>query len=713
MVPMVRLRLRAALRQERSGHPAARAIRCQAADGQSARPRRFPAILHSMSPSPNADRGAALAIAALALAIGALAQGCAKDAASVDLSREAGRPDLARLLRADLEAPRHPSDGGGRAWLEGQEPAVIHAGERGRFTIVYEAGALGVAPGGMVLLQVSPFWGWSTPQVDDPAFDGYTTVALELAAEGGARGATGEGEGGGAPVLRPATLDRQLLGIRVEDGPLRAGDRIRMVYGAGEAMATADRFAERGSRFWIGVDGDGDGRRVLLPDPLTTDIAAGPPARLVALLPSAAEPRSVVTLSLAVLDAEGSAGVEFAGALRLSTAAAGVELPAEVAFLAEHRGVSRVDLRVAETDVVRVRVEGPDGLETLTNPLVVSPDAQRILWADFHGHTNVSDGTGTPEDYLRYARDVAALDVCAITDHDHWGMVPLSQSPETWSRIRAQVERFDEPGRFVALLGYEWTNWISGHRHVLYFGADPGGEERVLSSIDRRYETPDLLWKALRGRDALTVAHHPAGGPVSIDWSIAPDPELEPVVEVASVHGASEAPDAPIPIYAPVAGRYARDALDRGYRLGFVGSGDSHDGHPGLAQLASPSGGVAATLAAEPTRGAVLEALRQRRVYATNGPRIVLRLSLDGLRMGSVLPAAGAHRLQVVVAGTAPLERVDLIGSGGRIESLPAEGRPFFTVERSWGPTRPGDYLYVRVVQRDDGAAWSSPFFFE
>jgi hypothetical protein len=253
---------------------------------------------------------------------------------------------------------------------------------------------------------------------------------------------------------------------------------------------------------------------------------------------------------------------------------------------------------------------------------------------------------------------------------------------------------------------------VSGHRHVLYFGSDPSADD-LLSSLDPRYETPELLWGALRDLGALTVAHHPAGGPVSIDWSIAPDAELEPVVEVASVHGSSEAPDAPGPIYGAVSGRFARDALERGYRLGFVGSGDSHDGHPGLAHLASPSGGLAAILAAEATREAVLEALRERRAYATNGPRIVLRVALDGSRMGSVVPAAKAHRLQIVVAGTAPIERVEVVSSGGRIDSQRAAGRMFWTLERDLGPTVAGQYAYVRVVQEDGGAAWSSPFFFD
>ncbi|HVR28225.1 MAG TPA: CehA/McbA family metallohydrolase [Thermoanaerobaculia bacterium] len=608
------------------------------------------------------------------------------------------------MLREDLGAARHESDGGGRAWLESQEPAVVRAGGRGRWTVVYETGPLGIAHGGMILFQVSPFWGWSTPQVDDPALPGYTTVTLEAAAATGAEAP--------ATTLRATTLDRQLLGIRVEQGELHEGDRVRIVYGAGEALAAADRFAERATRLWIGVDGDGDGRRVLLHDSPTVDIAPGPPARLAAHLPSAAEPGATVPLTLAVLDASGSGGVEFEGSLRLSTEAEGTELPREVRFLPEHRGVRRVELRVAGVDVVRVRVEGPGGLEASTNPLVVTPGGQRILWADLHGHSHFSDGTGTPEDYFAYARDVAALDVVALTDHDHWGMVPLAKTPAMWDEIRAQVERFHDRGRFVTLLGYEWTNWVSGHRHVLYFGNDLADAD-ILSSLDPRYETPPLLWDALRGRDALTFAHHSAGGPIATDWTIAPDPELEPVTEVVSVHGSSEALDSPLPIYAPVAGNFVRDVLDSGYRLGLIGSGDSHDGHPGLAHLASPSGGIAAILADELTREAVLEALRERRVYATNGPRIVLRVALDGARMGSSVPAGKEHRLQVVIAAAAPLERVDVVRSGGRMESQRAAGRMIWTLERELGPTEPGEYLYVRAVQEDGGAAWSSPFFFE
>jgi len=32
----------------------------------------------------------------------------------------------------------------------------------------------------------------------------------------------------------------------------------------------------------------------------------------------------------------------------------------------------------------------------------------------------------------------------------------------------------------------------------------------------------------LRGKQALTFAHHSAGGPIATNWAIPPDPELEP-----------------------------------------------------------------------------------------------------------------------------------------------------------------------------------------
>jgi hypothetical protein len=424
-------------------------------------------------------------------------------------------------------------------------------------------------------------------------------------------------------------------------------------------------------------------------------------------------------LRAAVLDAAGNAGVAFDGHLELVAVGEEIELPERVEIAPDDEARATVTFRVPSRAVVRVigravPSDPPGGVEDFVgeaNPLEVDERAPRILWADLQGHSGLSDGTGTPEDWYAYARDVAGLDVAALTDHDHWGMLNLDAHPELWERIKRSVDAYHEPGRFVALLGYEWTNWIHGHRHVLYFG-QPGA---LFSAVDEAYESPLDLWAALReqGVPALTIAHHSAGAPIAVNWEIPPDPELEPVTEIVSVHGASEAADAPSVIRAPVPGNFVRDQLDRGYRLGFVGSGDGHDGHPGLSHLSAGQGGLAAILAEEATRASVLQALRERRCYATNGPRIILRAALEGQGMGSAIPVpdSGAALLWIHAIGTAPIARVDVVRSGRVADSLDVQDAWDFAAGLEIEGLTAGEYVYVRVIQADGGAAWSSPFF--
>ncbi len=602
-------------------------------------------------------------------------------------------------LRESAAAERHPSDGGGRAWLEEADRGPVAVGSRHTWTIVYEAGPLGIEVGGAVRLIVSPFWDWSPPQNRVPQAPGYTTA--ECLAEG----------------VELEVDVPQWFEVKIQGRPLAAGEQLRIVYGAGEAQAKSDTYAEKDSRFWVGVDGDGDGIHRVLADSPSIEVLPGPPRRLQLTLPSTAAPMEEVPLGIAVLDAFGNRGVPFQGEVEIVAVPETVEWATPVRLTADMEGLIAITVRPTEQGVVRMVArlvgdgdQGPVEIVGESNPCLVAEATPRVLWGDLHGHSNLSDGTGTPEDYFVYARDVARLDVVSLTDHDHWGMLFLDEDPQMWEQIRSTTARFNDPGRFVTLLGYEWTSWIHGHRHVLYFGDDGP----VLSSIDPAYETPTQLWDALRGSDALTFAHHSAGGPVATNWDFPPDPELEPVTEVASVHGNSEAMDAPSPIYSPLQGNFVRDVLERGYPLGFIGSGDSHDGHPGLVHLAGGKGGLAAILSEDLTREGVRQALQRRRVYATNGPRIVLRCALDGQGMGLSIPKAELENpslLYVRAIACAPIERIDIIRSGGEIQSIGGEQAWDFTTAVELEGLEAGDFVYVRAIQTDGGCAWSSPFF--
>lgn len=592
----------------------------------------------------------------------------------------------------------HPADGGGTAWLEHATRATCH----GRFsaTIVYEAGELGVAEGGVVALQVSPFWGWSTPQTERPSLAGFTRVATD--AEGVA--------------LRAETLDAQLLGVRITGRALAAGEHVRFDYGAGERAATADNFAELDSRFWIAVDGDGDGVRKVLADSPTVAVEPQAPAGAVAHAPSVLRPGESARVRIGVLDRFGNACRDARATVRFvepppelvpaTDAATEIVGSGELVFRIDAPGTYRLKASVA------LETEDGASFEVETNPIVVGENAPRVYWADLHGHSGLSDGTGTPEHYYEYARDFAALDVVALTDHDHWGLLPLSQHPELVREIVDAARAAERPGSFTALVGFEWTSWLWGHRNVVWFDE----RDTILSSLDERFDAPDELRAALRGKPAISIPHHPAGGPIALDWKTALDADVEPLVEICSTHGMSEALDSPTPIYASVRDSFARDALERGARFGMLASGDSHDGHPGLCHLGGhyPTGGLAAVLAETNTRESLLTALRARRVYATSGPRIVLRVAIANHRMGEIVDAsavAGEVPLYVNALGTAPIASIEVVRKGGRTSRIEGNGQSEFALGGTLSGLVAGDWVYVRVTQADGGLAWSSPIF--
>ena len=83
--------------------------------------------------------------------------------------------------------------------------------------------------------------------------------------------------------------------------------------------------------------------------------------------------------------------------------------------------------------------------------------------------------------------------------------------------------------------------------------------------------------------------------------------------------------------------------------------------------------------------------------------------------MGETLPLADGERtsqpLFVQVVAETPLDRVELVRSGRIVDGLALDGRLDATLEREIHDLEAGEYVYVRAVQRDGGAAWSSPIF--
>ena len=88
---------------------------------------------------------------------------------------------------------------------------------------------------------------------------------------------------------------------------------------------------------------------------------------------------------------------------------------------------------------------------------------------------------------------------------------PLKAQSETlarpvWQRITAAAEKYNEPGRFTAIIGFEWTSGPSGnnlHRNVLFRdGKDKADTIIPMSTYDS--EDPEDLWKWMADYESKT-----------------------------------------------------------------------------------------------------------------------------------------------------------------------------------------------------------------
>jgi len=218
-----------------------------------------------------------------------------------------------------------------------------------------------------------------------------------------------------------------------------------------------------------------------------------------------------------------------------------------------------------------------------------------------------------------------------------------------WERITAAAEKFNEPGRFTALIGFEWTSSPDGnnlHRNVIFRdGKDEADQIIPFSNYDS--SDPEDLWAWMQAYEEKTsgqVLAIPHGGNLSNglmfdDVTLTDRKDLnrdyaerrmrwEPIYEVTQIKGDGEAhpslsPNDEFADYGTwdkgsfgaepktaemLPREYAREALKRGleyeerlgvnpFKFGMIGSTDSHtslatteeNNYFGKAPMAEPS----------------------------------------------------------------------------------------------------------------------------
>lgn len=320
-----------------------------------------------------------------------------------------------------------------------------------------------------------------------------------------------------------------------------------------------------------------------------------------------------------------------------------------------------------------------------------------LYFGQLHGHTGLSGDTGSAEEAFAWASQVKGLDFFALTDHSN------ALDPEIWAAGKAAAEAVTT-SNFVGIFGYEMS-WPRMHQlgHITAF-ATPGfesWEDSRFSSADTGLQNYCSTLSAIPG--AIGQFCHPGTDYGTFrDFSHYSESN-DTVMHLLEVFW-GEGPET-----ASGYDTYVQ-ALDKGWHLAPAAGQGNFSGNWGSAN------GLRTVVYAETlTENGIYDALRSRRVYATQDPDLEVYYRLSGHFMGSRLkPCQAGDTAEVSVSLYDPTDTiglVEVVTEGGAIAassqvnshsqrlniSLPLENR----------------YYFLKITQPDGDIAVTAPVWID
>jgi hypothetical protein len=555
----------------------------------------------------------------------------------------------------------------GRAEIRPAGPFA--AGEYTNFELIYTAGFFGIDDSGSLKIVQRFASDMSAPQFEDPQAAGYLTA---------------EASNGAVLQLRYDVKDNirpwgKTLYIKIVRGYLREGDRITVRFGdqrEGSPGIRMQTFCEHTFELRILVDAFATYEYVALSDNPVFAVIPGPVTRWRAVLPTLRSAGEPIRLSIKAEDLWGNPAAIPGQRLCLESDREVIGLPKQIHPEQTSPVVVIEDLRIDKPGDVVVNVLDAEGeLLCRSNPLRIVPEerhkekdqpALRPYWADMHGQSEETIGSNSARDYFRFARNRAFLDAGCHQGND------FQITRHFWQELQEIVEEFNEPGRFLAFPGYEWSGntGLGGDHNIIFLRS---GEQIHRSSHALIYDLCDEdtdrhttreLFDTLSGKDVFLYAH--VGGRYA-DLTVARDSGITPAVEIHSAWGTFE--------------WLLHDAFALGLRPGIVANSDDHKGRPGAsypgASRFGSYGGLTCFFCRELSREAVFESLRTRKHYATTGCRLHLHTTATtgretrGATMGDIVAASATKTVfRAEVLCSAPVERIELFNGAERFHTF-------------------------------------------
>lgn len=378
---------------------------------------------------------------------------------------------------------------------------------------------------------------------------------------------------------------------------------------------------------------------------------------------------------------------------------------------------------------VTVTVKRADKKETSkTWSFTIGEATFQRYFGQLHSHTQYSDGAGSLDSALAYVKalpDNANVDFVAFTDHSNYfdsknnpnveaalydtSLVKDSDPSHSWATYKNTVAAFNaaNAGKMVAIAGFEMT-WSGGPGHINTFNT-PGIVSRNNTTLNNKTKDAGLqayykLLSQTEGANSISQFNHPGttfGNFIDFGyWDAVVDTRMY-MVEVGNGEGQIGAGG-----YYPSYEQYIM-ALDKGWHVAPTNNQDNHKGRWGNANDARD-----VILTDDFTEDGIYEALRARRMYATEDKNLDLDYTVNSNMMGSIIDVP--EKLNFEISFNDP-DRTDSIA---KVELVVNSGKVAYTWDSAADLTKGSvsvelapeyTYYFVRVTEGDGDLAVTAP----
>lgn len=299
---------------------------------------------------------------------------------------------------------------------------------------------------------------------------------------------------------------------------------------------------------------------------------------------------------------------------------------------------------------------------------------------------------GPPSEHFSLAK-TDGYDFYVTTDHSQEAI--LQAPSEAWATTKQEAAQSSDDN-FVGIAGFEYSEndgpGGTGHINVIN---SAGILNALAPGIDLPYFYNWLKTAPANGEGPIVVSFNHPGPDQYNNWAYR-DPEVTDIITLLEVINSNSK----IHYEAFV------NALDNGWKVSPVCGNDNH-GLGGIGRNTSRT----FVLSENKTKPAILQAMRQRRTYASLDKNMQCRYTVNGQIMGSTLNQPGTFAFDISISDPDTdkpkdkITKIDIVRDGGAVVQTYSP-TPGYSVH--WNPTitdSTSKYFFVRIWNAGGGDA--------